>query len=188
MMTGYNVHQEAGRSAWPPHFNKVIAEVQQKNIEAVGMPKWDAADQTLAKALQKEMGKPEDGLKDKVEEFEAAFPETEQGGFGRRWRHFVGGADGVSEVSGKHSAYSWPQLGRWGGDGDSACAQRFGGRSEGSGPHRARFDALRGHSAEGLDLLQRHSNERPESYTPLIAPEDQPAIEMNREKNGEVPS
>src|SRR3981189_2365848 len=80
MMTGTTFTKKLVGSAWPPHFNKVIAEVQQKNIEAVGMPKWDAADQTLAKALQKELGKPEDGLKDKVEELKPPSPETEPGG------------------------------------------------------------------------------------------------------------
>ncbi|HJZ63302.1 MAG TPA: amidohydrolase [Candidatus Acidoferrum sp.] len=54
-------------SAWPPFFNKVIAEAQQKNIEAVGMPKWSDADQALAKALQKEIGAKVEGLKEKVE-------------------------------------------------------------------------------------------------------------------------
>jgi len=53
MMTSTTFTKKLVGSAWPPHFNKVVAEVQQKNIEAVGMPTWDAADQTLAKALQK---------------------------------------------------------------------------------------------------------------------------------------
>ena len=35
-------------------------------IEAVGMPDWTADDQTLARALQKEIGAKTDGLKTKV--------------------------------------------------------------------------------------------------------------------------
>ena len=65
-MTGTTVNHRLVGSAWPPHFNKVIAETQQKNIEAVGMPTWSEADQTLAKALQKEIGAKVDGLRDKV--------------------------------------------------------------------------------------------------------------------------
>src|SRR5204862_7290145 len=80
MMTGTTFIKKLVGSDWPPHLNKVIAEVQQKNIEAVGMPKWDPADQALAKALQKELGKPEDGLKEKVEGLKPPTPETEQGG------------------------------------------------------------------------------------------------------------
>ena len=74
MMTGTTVTRKVVGSAWPPNFSKVVAEVQQKNIERVGMPQWSDADQTLAKALQKEMGKPADGLKTKVDESETAFP------------------------------------------------------------------------------------------------------------------
>ncbi|MEM8969591.1 MAG: amidohydrolase, partial [Bacteroidota bacterium] len=38
-------------SAWPGHFNKVIAETAHKNIEKVGLPEWSEKDQTLAKAV-----------------------------------------------------------------------------------------------------------------------------------------
>ena len=55
-MTGTTVDHKLVGSAWPPFLNKVIAETQEKNIEAVGMPKWSEADQTLANALQKEIG------------------------------------------------------------------------------------------------------------------------------------
>jgi aminobenzoyl-glutamate utilization protein B len=66
-MTGTTVDHKLVGSAWPPFFNKVIAETQQKNIEAVGMPAWSEADQTLAKALQREIGAKVEGLKEKVE-------------------------------------------------------------------------------------------------------------------------
>jgi aminobenzoyl-glutamate utilization protein B len=56
MMTGTTVTQRLVGSAWPSNFSKVIAEAQQKNIELVGMPEWSDADQSLAKALQKEIG------------------------------------------------------------------------------------------------------------------------------------
>lgn len=65
-MTGTTVDHKLVGSAWPPFLNKVIAEDQQKNIDAVGMPKWSDADQTLAKALQKEIGAKVEGLKEKV--------------------------------------------------------------------------------------------------------------------------
>src|SRR2546428_1241201 len=51
MMTGTSVTRRMVGSAWPAHFNKVVAETQHKNIELVGMPVWSDADQTLAKAL-----------------------------------------------------------------------------------------------------------------------------------------
>jgi aminobenzoyl-glutamate utilization protein B len=66
-MTGTSVDHHLVGAAWPTFFNKVIAEDQQKNIESVGMPKWSDADQTLAKALQKEIGARVEGLKEKIE-------------------------------------------------------------------------------------------------------------------------
>jgi aminobenzoyl-glutamate utilization protein B len=43
-------------TAWPRHFNKSIAETMYQNIESVGLPEWSEADQTLAKAVQQELG------------------------------------------------------------------------------------------------------------------------------------
>jgi len=41
-------------TAWPQHFNKPIAEAMYRNIQRVGMPKWDEADQALARGIQRE--------------------------------------------------------------------------------------------------------------------------------------
>jgi len=79
-MTGTTVDHKLVGSAWPPFFNKVIAEVQQKNIEAVGMPQWSEADQTLAKALQKEIGAKVEGLKTKVEPLTEPAKDPQGGG------------------------------------------------------------------------------------------------------------
>ncbi|HTJ21424.1 MAG TPA: amidohydrolase [Gemmatimonadaceae bacterium] len=43
-------------SGWSGHFNKVIASDMLENIKAVGMPKWDDKDQTLARGIQRELG------------------------------------------------------------------------------------------------------------------------------------
>src|SRR5690606_3108128 len=51
LMTGTTLSKRIVGSAWPTHFSKPISEVQQKNIELVGMPEWSEADQTLAKSL-----------------------------------------------------------------------------------------------------------------------------------------
>ena len=53
-------------SAWATHFNAPIAKAMYENIKNVGMPKWSEADQTLAKALQKELKMPVNGLREKV--------------------------------------------------------------------------------------------------------------------------
>ncbi len=60
MMTGTKVKRKVLGSAWPRHFNKVIAETMYENIKKVGLPVWSEADQTLAKALQQEVNAPND--------------------------------------------------------------------------------------------------------------------------------
>ena len=80
MMTSTTADHRLVGSAWPPFFNKVIAETQQKNIEAVGMPMWSEADQQLAKALQKEIGEKVDGLKLNVEPLKEPVKEPKGGG------------------------------------------------------------------------------------------------------------
>ncbi|AXY73052.1 amidohydrolase [Paraflavitalea soli] len=69
-MTGTTVTHKLLGTAWPGHFNKPIAELVYKNIQTVGLPTWDSADQRLARAVQKmsnapkktPRGEPIDGL------------------------------------------------------------------------------------------------------------------------------
>ena len=179
MMTGTTFTKKLVGSAWPPHFNKVIAELQQKNIEAVGMPKWDDADQTLAKAVQKELGKKEEGLQ--VEELKPPSPETEHGG-----------SDDVGDISWvvpmvylrypanipETPGHSWADA--------IAMATPIAHKGSAAG---AKVQAL-----TALDLLltpetlekawayYRDVQTKDMKYTPLIAADDQPAIGMNKEK------
>ena len=54
-------------SGWSGHFNKVIAEDMFENIKQVGMPTWSAADQEMAKGVQREYGqKNPRGLSDRT--------------------------------------------------------------------------------------------------------------------------
>ena len=61
-MTDTEVTHRILGTAWPRHFNKVIAETMHEHIRAVGLPEWSEADQTLARAVQKEVGANERGL------------------------------------------------------------------------------------------------------------------------------
>ncbi|HET6974806.1 MAG TPA: amidohydrolase [Pyrinomonadaceae bacterium] len=62
MMTNTAVSSHVLGSAWPQHFNRPVAEAMYENIKQVGLPQWSDADQTLAKALQKELKGREQGL------------------------------------------------------------------------------------------------------------------------------
>jgi aminobenzoyl-glutamate utilization protein B len=53
-------------AAWGRHFSKPVAEAAYANIQAVGLPDWDEDDQTLARALQEELGVTVRGLADSI--------------------------------------------------------------------------------------------------------------------------
>ncbi|NUR53952.1 MAG: amidohydrolase [Acidobacteria bacterium] len=77
-------------SAWPQHFNKVVAETTWANIQKVGLPRWSDDDQQLAKALQKELKNPKaDGLTVKLRE-SLQGPVKENNG---------GGSDDIGDIS-----------------------------------------------------------------------------------------
>jgi len=76
-------------SAWPQHFNKIVAETTWANIKKVGMPQWSEADQRLARSLQKEIGSREQGLTEKVGD-ELQGPVTNNRG---------GGSDDIGDIS-----------------------------------------------------------------------------------------
>ena len=90
LMTNTTVSSRVLGAAWPQHFNKPVAEAVYENIKQVGLPKWSEADQTLAKAVQKELKVAERGLASELEPL--AGPVSEE----LRTR---GGSDDIGDVS-----------------------------------------------------------------------------------------
>jgi aminobenzoyl-glutamate utilization protein B len=78
-------------TAWPRHMNRIVAETAYENIKRVGLPTWSDADQTLAKALQKELGNAtQPGLAMKIEALGGPVrPEDNRGG----------GSDDIGDIS-----------------------------------------------------------------------------------------
>src|SRR5579862_3861923 len=66
MMTDTTYTTRLLGSAWTGYFNKPIAEDMYANIKKVGLPQWSDDDQTLAKALQRELKVPVRGLAMKI--------------------------------------------------------------------------------------------------------------------------
>jgi aminobenzoyl-glutamate utilization protein B len=179
-MTGTTVTRRVLGSAWPNHFNKVVAEVQQKNIETVGMPEWSENDQALAKALQKEIGAKVDGLKSKVKPIEGS--KDLKGG----------GSDDIGDISWtvptvylRYPAnipnlpgHSWPNA--------VSMATPIAHKGSTAG---AKVQAM-----TALDFLTqpklvqqawtyyRDVQTKEVKYQPLISETDQPAIELNKDK------
>ncbi len=169
-------------SAWPGHFNKVIAETMSENIKQVGLPEWSEADQTLAHAVQKEVGGPEVGLATTLSTLRPALREDE-----RR----AGFADDVGDIS-----WNVP-----------TATLRFPSNIPGLPGHNwsnaiamatpiAHKGATAGAKAQAMTLLDfmlrpelveqawdyfRNVQTKDITYRPLIRPDDRPAVELNAE-------
>jgi aminobenzoyl-glutamate utilization protein B len=167
-------------SAWPGHFNKTIAEVTYANIKKVGMPQWTDADQTLAKALQKELGSREQGLLSRPQE-ELAGPVRENRG---------GGSDDIGDIS-----WNVPTV-----------TLRFPSNIPGLPGHNwanaismatpiAHKGATAGAKVQAMTILDllltpayitqawdyfRNVQTKEVKYEPLIRPQDKPAIDLNK--------
>ena len=169
-------------SAMDQHFSKSIAETMQKNIERVGMPKWDNNDVTLAKGLQKELGVRESGLDTTVNRIGAPTPNQLRMG---------GGSDDIGDVS-------WVV---------PTVTLRYPSNIPGGPGHNwanaiamatpiAHKGAMAGAKVQALTLLDmfltpkviadawdyfRTVQTKDRKYIPFIRPVDQPAIWLNAE-------
>ncbi|MCB9080138.1 MAG: amidohydrolase [Lewinellaceae bacterium] len=92
LMTNTTVTRKVLGSAWPRHFNKVIAETMYTNIKQVGLPQWSDADQALAMAIQREVKAPRDtnGLAVKLDTIDAPVVSP-----------ISGGSDDIGDISWK---------------------------------------------------------------------------------------
>ena len=60
MMTRTTMTKRVLGTAWPRHFNKVIASTMYENIKEVGLPEWTEDEHMLAKAVQREVNSTRD--------------------------------------------------------------------------------------------------------------------------------
>jgi len=63
LMTDTEMSYRILGAAWPRHFNKVVAKKMYEHITHVGLPEWSDSDQTLARAIQHEIGSDSTGLR-----------------------------------------------------------------------------------------------------------------------------
>jgi aminobenzoyl-glutamate utilization protein B len=90
MMTDTEVSSRLLGSAWPGNMSKPVAEALHANSLVVGLPKWDEADQKLAKALQKELKQPEIGLPSEIPAIKMSVAPDQ---------NYGGGSDDIGDVS-----------------------------------------------------------------------------------------
>ena len=77
-------------SAWPGHFNQVIAEAMYENIQQIGLPQWTENDQRFAQATQREVGASESGLATELSILRPALTEAQR---------TAGFADDIGDIS-----------------------------------------------------------------------------------------
>lgn len=183
LMTGTTVSSRVLGSAWPGHFSKPIAAAVKANIQAVGLPEWSDNDQTLAKALQKELGVEQEGLPTKLDEKADRDQEPDP-----RAR-LGGGSDDIGDVS-----WNVPTV-----------TLRFPSNIPGLPGHNwanaiamatpiAHKGVVAGAKVEAMSVLDLLTNldlvnaawdyfknvqTKNETYKPLIRPDDKPAIWLN---------
>jgi len=181
MMAGVELGQiRVLGSAWPQHFSKPVAETMYENIKRVGLPNWTEADQTLAKAIQQEVGSDPRGLESKIGELGTGTPPE---------RNTGGGSDDIGDVS-----WAVPTVTlRY-----PANIPGLPGHHWASGVAMATPIAHKGVTAGAmvqamtvLDLLTnpqiveeawkyyREVQTKEQQYIPLLRPEDKPAIDLN---------
>jgi aminobenzoyl-glutamate utilization protein B len=181
MMTDTTVTSRVLGAAWPQHFNRPLSEAMDLNIQAVGMPQWDEADHALARALQKELSVPEVGLETTVLALQPHVPLDQNPG-------------GVSDDIGDISWTAPTVLLRY-----PANIPYLPGHHWSNAVAMATPIAHKGTTAGAkvlamtiVDLLLRPelvqqakeyfaAQTKEQKYEPLIEPDDQPVVELNRE-------
>jgi aminobenzoyl-glutamate utilization protein B len=184
LMTNTTWTSQVLGSAWPAHMNKTVAETMHANIEAVGLPEWTDADQTLAHALQRELKVPEVGLATKINPLRGReeIPDDEKRG---------GGSDDIGDIS-----WTVPTVTL----GYPANMQAGPGHNWANAISMATPIAHKGvtygakvQAMTVIDLVTRpelvtqawdyfkNVQTAKTKYTPLIRPEDKPAIWLNEQ-------
>jgi aminobenzoyl-glutamate utilization protein B len=167
-------------TAWPQHFNKTIAEVTWENIQKVGMPTWSDADQTLAKALQKELGSRETGLS-------LTLPKALQGPVAD---NRGGGSDDIGDIS-----WNVPTVTlRYPANIPGLPGHNWANAIAMATPiaHKGTTAGAKVQAMTMLDVLLRPEvvtqawdyfrtvQTKDQKYQPLVRPGDKPAIELNK--------
>jgi aminobenzoyl-glutamate utilization protein B len=170
-------------SAWPGHMNRTLSETLYTNIKAVGLPKWSEADETLAKATQHELGVAEIGMAKEIPELKGAeeIPDDDKRG---------GGSDDIGDISWNvpTSVLNFP------GNFQAGPGHNWANAIAMATPiaHKGVNAGAQVQAMTALDLLLRpeliqqswdyfrNVQTKKVKYQPLMRPEDQPAITLNK--------
>jgi aminobenzoyl-glutamate utilization protein B len=169
-------------SAWPQHMNRAVALAAHANIQKIGMPQWSDADQTLAKALQKELGSREQGLSSRINA-QLTGPVRDNRG---------GGSDDIGDIS-----WNVPTITlRYPANIPGLPGHNWANAIAMATPiaHKGTTAGAKAQAMTMIDLLTKpelvkiawqYFNEvqtKEMKYEPLIRAQDKPAIELNKDR------
>ncbi|HEX7086967.1 MAG TPA: amidohydrolase [Vicinamibacterales bacterium] len=181
-MTGTTFTSRVLGAAWPQHMNRPLAEALDANIRQVGLPQWSEADEQLARALQQEVGARPSGLAKDVAPLDGGIRDEDNRG---------GGSDDIGDVSWtvptavlRYPA-NIPDLPGHNWANAVAMATPIAHKGTTAGAQALAMllvDVLTTPSlVEEAWRYFKDVQTKDVQYTPLIGPDDPPAIEMNRE-------
>ena len=169
-------------AAWPRHYNRPVAEALARNIDRVGMPVWTAEDQAFARAVQRTAGQRESGLKTTVDSIDPPVSPA---------RNLGGPSDDIGDVS-----WTVPTVVlHYPANVDGLPGHHWSSAMAMATPiaHKGSLVGAKAAAMTLLDLLLRPAlvdsargyfqevQTKAVKYQPLIRPDDQPPIELNRE-------
>jgi len=168
-------------AAWPRHFNRPVAMAMYDNIRRVGLPRWDEADQALARALQRELGNEKTpGLDTALAKIDSGVPPEQNRG---------GGSDDIGDIS-----WVVPTITlRYPANIPNLPGHHWSNAVSMATPiaHKGSTAGAKATAMTLLDLFTRPElvdsawsyfrdvQTRDVKYEPLIRPGDQPPVEMN---------
>lgn len=188
LMTGTTMTSKVLGTAWPRHYNKVIAETMYANIKTIGLPEWSEADQTLAKAVQTEVESEKiEGLATELDKLGLPVEEP-----------VSGGSDDIGDISWKVPTVT----------------MRFPSNIPGLQGHHwsnaitmatpiAHKGVVAGAKAEAMTILDfllkpellkgawdyfNNEQQKETKYRPMISEDDMPPIYLNADKQGQFRS
>ena len=180
LMTDTTLTRRIVGAAWPRHFNRPLALAMQRNIDAVGMPKWSQQDQTFARALQQLLEVPQQGLQ--TERRRPRGPSTVP---------VSGGSDDIGDVSWvvPTAMLSYPSnvpgmtAHHWSSAMAMATPIAHQGATAGAKVIAATLLDLLASADLRANAARYLSDEQLKgtTYEPFIGPDDAPPIEKNRE-------
>jgi aminobenzoyl-glutamate utilization protein B len=184
MMTDTTVTSRVLGSAWPLHMNKTLAETMYANITSVGLPTWSADDEKLAIATQRELKVPEVGLAKKIQPLRgrSEMPDDEKRG---------GGSDDVGDISWNVPTVSLSFPANF----QAGPGHNWANAIPMATPiaHKGVIAGAKVQAMTILDVLMRpevveqawdyfkNVQTKNVKYTPLIRPQDVPAIWLNQD-------